>query len=550
MKKTTIVLSITAAVLAVGAVVCYRTGVFPAAWQKALSLSAAHDEHEGHDEHDEHGAHEKHAEPGEGSGHGKEDGHGHGEAARGNLDPSEIEKATCEHNVRTVDCNECRYELGVVKVAPSVTDALIKTAEARQGDLGRTLRLTGEVQFDQTMLVDVLPAVRGRIVSVKAQLGQQVRKGDVLAVLHSGEFGEAKAAYLEALTLAEVAAQEKQRQAVITESLEKLLAASENERSPGLPGGVLGEWKSKLVGARARFRQAGTVLEREKSLVAKQASSQAELEAAEREMQTAQADYQALMEEIQLTVKLDRLKVENAAKLAEAKLNAVSQRLHLFGLDDGAIKAIPQMKENGTFAHLEVKAPRDGRITVLNVTEGRFVEETQTLYTIADTSNVWVWCDLYERDLGVLHDHMTKGATPAALVKVAAFPGGLDGRVDLVGSSVDESTRTVKVRVQVPNPDGRLRPGMFADVEIPLKEGKKVTYVPRQAVLSDEGQTFAFVHWKDDLWLRRDVRVGESRGELVEIVSGLSAGDRVVASGGFLFKSDILREKMGAGCAD
>jgi cobalt-zinc-cadmium efflux system membrane fusion protein len=341
-----------------------------------------------------------------------------------------------------------------------------------------------------------------------------------------------------------------QRQSAISGSLEKLLTASKDDHSSRIPGEVLGEGKSKLVGAVARLRQAKIVLEREKSLVAKQASSKAELETAEREMQTAQADYAALLEEIQLNVKLDRLKAENASKLADAKLNAAEHRLHLFGMDDEAIKAVPQMKDNGRFAQLEVKAPRAGVITALNVTEGKFVETAQSLYTIADTSNVWVWCDLYERDLGPLHERLARSDKPQASVKVTAFADVFSGVVDLLDSAVNETTRTVKVRVQVRNEQGKLRPGMFAAVDIPLTEGRKVALVPRQAVLSDEGQTFAFVHWKDDMWLRRNVVLGRPQGEMMEIVSGLSVGDKVVAGGGFLFKSDILRAKMGAGCAD
>jgi len=485
--------------------------------------------------------------------HGADDGHGHGAKgapAKANLDPKEIEKKFCEHNIRQIDCQECRYELGVVKVDPSVTNALTKTAAVQEGDLGRTLHLTGEVQYDQTTLVDVLPAAAGKILSVRARLGQKVQAGDVLAVIHCGDFGEAKAAYLEAHTVAEVAQHEMNRQSAISSALERLLASAKDQPASGIPAETLGEWKSKVVGAVARLRQARIILEREESLVAKQASSKAELEAAEREMQTAQADYAALLEEIQLNVKLDRLKAENASKLADAKLTAAEQRLHLYGMDHEAIKGVLQMKDNGRFAQLEVRAPRTGVITALNVTEGKFVESSQSLYTIADTSNVWVWCDLYERDLGPLHERLARGEKPQAAVRVTAFPDVFPGEVDLLDSTVNETTRTVKVRVQVRNEHGRLRPGMFAAVDIPLTEGKKVSLVPRQAVLSDEGQTFAFVHWRDDLWLRRDVRVGRTQGDMVEILSGLSAGDKVVAGGGFLFKSDILRAKMGAGCAD
>jgi cobalt-zinc-cadmium efflux system membrane fusion protein len=525
------------AVVMVASIIVWQSGAFCASKPPAANAeSDAHSEKE----------------PAQAAPHGADDGHGHGAkvAPTANLDPKEIEKKLCEHKIRQIDCQECRYELGAVKVAPSVTNALTKTAAVQEGDAGRTLRLTGEVQYDQTTLVDVLPAAAGKVVSVKARLGQKVQAGDVLAVIHSGNFGEAKAAYLEAFVAAEVASQEMQRQAAISGSLERLLTVSKEERSSGIPAEVLGEGKSKWVGAVARLRQAKIILAREKSLVAKQASSKAELETAEREMQTAQADYAALLEEIQLNVKLDRLKAENASKLADARLNAAEHRLHLFGMDDEAIKAVPQMKDNGRFAQLEVTAPRAGVITTLNITEGKFVETAQSLYTIADTSNVWVWCDLYERDLGPLHERLAKGDKPQANVKVAAFADVFSGVVDLLDSAVNETTRTVKVRAQVRNEQGKLRPGMFAAVDIPLTEGRKVALVPRQAVLSDEGQTFAFVHWKDDMWLRRNVVLGKPQGEMMEIVSGLSVGDKVVAGGGFLFKSDILRAKMGAGCAD
>lgn len=486
--------------------------------------------------------------------HGAGDGHGHGEEAGNamvNLDSKEIEKKKCEHNIRQIDCDECRYELGVVKVQPSVTDALTQTAVVQEGELADRLRLTGEVQYDQTILVEILPIASGKVVSVNARLGQKVSQGDVLAVLHSGEFGETKAMYLEAVAAADIAVKERDRQSAVSTAQEKLL----DVLAKGQPflngnGTPLGEWKSKLVGASARLQQAQSVFEREKSLVAKQVSSKAELETAERELHTAQADYLAMAEEIQLNLKLDRLKAENAARLAEAKLNATEQRLQLFGLNDEAIKAVIHGKENGSFAQLQIRAPRTGVITAQSITEGKFVETKDSLFTVANTSNIWIWCDLYERDLGVLHEYLSKGNTPKAEVKVAAFKEPLSGTLDLIGSAVDETTRTVKVRVQVKNDQGRLKPGMFATVVVELPTGKRATLAPRQAVLSDEGKFFAFQHWKDDLWLKRDVVVGKAHDDMVEIASGLEPGAKVVSRGAFLFKSDVLRSKMGAGCAD
>ncbi len=481
------------------------------------------------------------------------DEHGHAEgAAQANLDPKQIESRKCEHDIRQIDCDECRYELGVVKIQPSVSQALTRTAKVEQAEAMTKLQLTGEVQFDQTTMVDVLPAVPGKVVAVRARLGQQVRQGDVLAVIRSSEFGEAKATYLEALAAADIANREKERQAAISAALEKMLAAL--EKDPAVPAAArnepLGEWRAKLVGVAARLQQARIVADREKALVDKKASSQAEYETAQRELQTAQADFTAMAEEIHLNLNLDRLKAQNAARLADAKLNAAEQRLHLFGLDDAVIQEVSKMGDNGRFAELEILAPRAGTITTLGITEGKSVDTTQSLFTIADLSNLWVWCNLYERDLEGLHGFMAQGQTPRAAVRVPAFADVFGGVVDLVGTTVDETTRTIKVRVQVRNDAGKLKPGMFAAVDIDLPTGGKVALVPRSAVLTDEGQTFAFQHWKDDLWLRRNVQVGEVQGDRLQVLAGLDPDAIVVVKGAFLLKSDVLKAKMGAGCAD
>ena len=136
-------------------------------------------------------------------------------------------------------------------------------------------------------------------------------------------------------------------------------------------------------------------------------------------------------------------------------------------------------------------------------------------------------------------------------MRVSAFKDTpFPGTVDLIGSLVDEHTRTAKLRIQVRNEDGKLRPGMFVHAEIVIPAEGRSTVVPREAVLSDEGKHFVFQHWKDDLWVRRDVKLGARRARLVEIVAGLPRDARIVTGGAFMLKSDVLRGKMGAGCAD
>ena len=91
---------------------------------------------------------------------------------------------------------------------------------------------------------------------------------------------------------------------------------------------------------------------------------------------------------------------------------------------------------------------------------------------------------------------------------------------------------------------------MFCEVHIGFDSEENVVAIPKGAILSDEGKRFVFSHWKDDFYVRRDVQTGREFFDMVEIVSGVEPGERIVIDGAFLLKSDVLREKMGAGCAD
>ncbi len=457
------------------------------------------------------------------------------EGHEGHDDPlAAIEKRKCEHGLAILECDECRFEVGVVKVEPSVAKALLKTATARRHESVVTLRLTGEVQLDKTRVVDVPPTAAGRVIEVNALLGQVVKRGDLLAVIHSGDLGEAKAAYLNAYTGFEIARKEQARKVGVTAALrrlvERLAKANGGADKTGpagkhsrVPEELVGEWKSKLVGAAARLKLAKSVHDREEDLWKKRVSSKADYETASHELQTAQVAFTSLVEEVQLNLTLDKLRADNAARKAEVALNVAEQRLRVLGLPkkdiaalhDGALPnaALHGKKGNGDFADLAISAPRSGTIITQNVTVGKFVETSQSLYTIADLSNLWVWCDLYERDLAALHKQLAKLKTLPATVHVAAFPDtAFPGTIDLMDSTMDEHTRTVKVRVQVPNGHGKLKPGMFANVEVKIPSGRKATLVPRAAVLSDEGQHFVFQRWKEDFWVRRDVTVGQTQG--------------------------------------
>ncbi len=405
--------------------------------------------------------------------HNEEDGHDHGDHSTDENTPeslSNLEKMMCEHGVGIIDCDNCRFEVGVVKIDQSI-DSLIETGLVQDIDRTKMLVLTGQIQLDRTKAVDVVSTGAGRVEAVEKLLGEKVQEGDILAVIHSADLGQVEADFLEV--------------------------------------------QAKLELTQATFR-------REEGLYEKK--------------NTSQADYQNALNEL---------------KTAQASYAATEKRLRLFGLETEQIAGIKDEKENGDFSNLVLRAPQSGTIITQNISVGEMADTTKSLYTIADLSNLWVWCDVYENDLAILHEQFAQDKSLQAMVRVKAFEStAFNGVVDFVGNVMDEHTRTIKVRVQVKNPEGKLRPGMFADVEVMIPGQGRIAAVPRNAIMSDAGENFLFQHWKENLWVRRDVAVGSQYGNFVEILSGIPQGATIVTGGAFMLKSDILREKMGAGCAD
>ncbi len=247
----------------------------------------------------------------------------------------------------------------------------------------------------------------------------------------------------------------------------------------------------------------------------------------------------------------DRIEAQMTFEQHRTDLKASEQMLHVFGLTEKDIAAMRETLPDAGAGLLTVRAPIAGTIIEKHAVVGEMVEAGKDLMLLADLSSVWVWANVNSRDLAALLAIEKNDA--AVEIVVAAFPDRkFTGRLDYVGATMDEKTRMIKVRATIDNSTFELRPGMFCEASISLSNGKaeEVLAAPRSAVLSDEGLTFVFKHWKDDLYIRQDVRKGRDFFGMVEILEGLEVDETIVTEGSFLLKSDVLREKMGAGCAD
>jgi cobalt-zinc-cadmium efflux system membrane fusion protein len=221
-----------------------------------------------------------------------------------------------------------------------------------------------------------------------------------------------------------------------------------------------------------------------------------------------------------------RASAANSIASTKAALTSARRHLLILGLKDSAIDALAS--KSSLAATFSLTSPISGIVVERNATVGATVGTDANLFKIIDLSRVWIDANVFEKDL----QRVKLGQE--VKVSVTAFPGSaFSGKVILVSSVVDADTRTVKVRTEVPNPDGRLKPDMFANVEIVTDLHRAAISVPQSALLTDGGKTVIFVA-EDSGFKKRVVTAGTQSGDRVEIIEGLKEGEKVVVKGNYL----------------
>lgn len=179
------------------------------------------------------------------------------------------------------------------------------------------------------------------------------------------------------------------------------------------------------------------------------------------------------------------------------------------------------------------RAPRSGVVLERNAVEGMKATSGEVLFRIADVSTVWIVADVPEFQLGAV----AVGAT--ATIRLRSAPGRtFSGRVALIYPRVARETRTAKVRIEMPNPDGTLLPDMYADVEIAGGSSDQVVTVLDNAVIDSGNRQIVIIDQGEGRFEPREVKIGTRGGGYTEIRNGIAAGDRVVISANFLIDAE------------
>lgn len=281
-----------------------------------------------------------------------------------------------------------------------------------------------------------------------------------------------------------------------------------------LTSATIGEAQGAYLRAMAEHALRETVLERQRNLLAQRISSE--------------KDYQ---------------EAEAAHHVSSTAVQQARQWLLVLGFGEVQIQALA--RQQITPGVLELRAPFEGEIVQRTAVQGAVVEEADVLFTLTDTAVLWATVNVPESQVWRV------SAGQRVELTVESLPGQtFVGTLTWVSPMVDERTRMVQGRVEVPNAAGQLKAQMFARARIVTAHADRALVVPVSAVQNVTGIPVVFVKFFDDLFEARPVTLGAKHDGKVEIVAGLSAHEPVVVAGSFALKSQLLISRLGAGCAD
>lgn len=218
------------------------------------------------------------------------------------------------------------------------------------------------------------------------------------------------------------------------------------------------------------------------------------------------------------------------AQSSQSLLRSARDRLRLWDISE---EQIQKLDDTGEVARtLTLYSPIEGFVTRRNLYERVYVTPETELYEIADLSTIWAYVDIYEYEVPYVR------LGQAATMRLSYAPGkAYSGRVTYVYPTLDPKTRTVKVRLEFPNPDFELKPEMFADVELRIDYGVQ-TLVPGEAVLDSGTRQLVFIAKPGGFFEPREVQLGARLENQYIVLGGLEPGEIIVTSGNFLIDSE------------
>ena len=226
----------------------------------------------------------------------------------------------------------------------------------------------------------------------------------------------------------------------------------------------------------------------------------------------------------------DEAKSKDARETPQRLIESAKRRLQLWNVTPEQIADLEKTRKASDT--LTLLSPFHGVVQSVPVEQGKSVKVGDMLVEVADLSLVWVWAEFYENELSMLQTGQK------TVVTAKSYPGqNFDGTISLINPFIDEMKRTAKVRIDIPNADFKLRPGMYVNADLAMNMGEALT-VPVSAIMPTGERNVVFVDKGEGKLEPRIVQLGTKYGDIYEVQSGLQEGERVVASANFLIDAE------------
>ena len=422
----------------------------------------------------------------------------------------------------------------------------LETFAACRSSWPERLQVTGRLELNASRVAHVSSLVDGVIREVPVEIGQTVEQGDILAFIDSREVGEAKLQLAkDKLQLASARRASEWHSTIHENTIALLDMLQEGQALDAVEAAFhdrpVGAYREQLVSAVARLNRASADFERIRELGASSVIPEKEVIRARAEHDAAGASYRALKEQIRFEAQQQALDAQQAFKAAEASVAISRSHLLILGYGESDIDSMDPIAEAERVAYYPLRSPIDGTVISKNAPLSQHVDDETELMEIADLSTIWLRADVFEKDLEAIRGLQGK----SVVFESGSYPGQqFMANVFSTGDVVDDATRAARLLAMVENPDRLLKPGMFVNVELTPRSDADVLQLPASAIQRHGGATFVFVADESGGFERRDVKVGRSTAQLVEILSGVRENELAVIHGGFALKSEMLSELM------
>ncbi len=440
----------------------------------------------------------------------------------------------------------------VVKLPKEMWEAAkLKVQPAARQTINVQTWATGKLTLNEDRSANIFSITEGRADEVPAKLGDRVKAGQTLAIIDSREVGTAKLELYQARLQEKFATQANDFAQLIKTNALQLIDSLDQQDSPEqiekkLGDKPIGKYREQLLGAYTMLVQARADYDRIQSVAETGAIAGKQLIQVEANLNTAKASFNAILEQLRFAVPQDALQAEQTLQEAGQAVEVAKAKLEILGYSEKQLTDIQPDQKSGHLSHYEVVAPFAGTIIAKNVVMAERVGTDTEMFRLADLSTVWVQADIYQKDLPAiarLGDTMTFRAPTAQDGSLHTHTATIFYRGDVL----DPGTRTMRLQAVAENKDGHLKPGMFVEIEIPSQDSQDILAIPGSAVLEVDDQKVVFVQEGETEFRKVAVVTGTTSNGVVEVRQGLKVGDKVVTSGAFALKSEMMKGEISHG---